>query len=393
MRRVISSIFVLFLLGFFTVASAQLPPEIMVDKYMIHTEQLYAAENYAGAFKEMEKIIGLQKEHSFTLPDEFHFKYARVAFLADSIKIALDSVNKYLSATGKEGKFYKEALALLLKAEADVIITPGKTCSGKPNGAKCWQELANHPECYVWTNSFDADYFVTWTGKCSGNLLHGNGTLAWYSIYKDEDGKQKQRKSNEYTGHFQKGQKHGHGVHDWGGKNVDEGPYVEGKRHGQWVERRSYESEEGPYSASKEGPYVEGKRHGQWVERRSDGSEEGPYVEGKKHGQWVERRSNGVVDEGPYVEGKRHGQWVFSRSNGTVGSYVEYKKHGQWVERSYGSSYESKAKGEYIHGEREGIWLVYDKDMYSQERCMSHEYHQGKRVKWKNVNKKICRGW
>ena len=105
----------------FAVASARLPPEIMVDRYLIEAEQLYAARDYTEAFKVMEKIITLQKEHSLTLPDEFHFKYAQVALAADSIKIAFEAVNKYLSAAGREGEFYKEALALLIEAEETQI--------------------------------------------------------------------------------------------------------------------------------------------------------------------------------------------------------------------------------------------------------------------------------
>ena len=54
----------------------------------------------SGAFNVMKKIIALEKEHSLTLSNEFHFKYARVALSADSTRIAFDSVNKYLSATG-----------------------------------------------------------------------------------------------------------------------------------------------------------------------------------------------------------------------------------------------------------------------------------------------------
>ncbi len=71
----------------------------------------------------MEKIIALQKEHSLTLSDEFHFKYARVALSVDFTQIALESVSKYLSATGKEGKFYNEALELLLKAEGNEVMS------------------------------------------------------------------------------------------------------------------------------------------------------------------------------------------------------------------------------------------------------------------------------
>jgi len=90
-------------LSLFAVASAQLPPEIMVDKHLIEAEQLHAAKDYVGAFKVMDKIIALQKEHNLTLPVEFHFKYARVALSADSTRIALESVTRYLSATGKGG--------------------------------------------------------------------------------------------------------------------------------------------------------------------------------------------------------------------------------------------------------------------------------------------------
>ena len=96
MQKLLRSFFIVVLLGFFTVASAQLPPKIMADKHLIHAEQLYAAKDYAEAFNVMEKIIALQQEYNLTLPDEFHFKYACAALAADSTRIALESVNEYL---------------------------------------------------------------------------------------------------------------------------------------------------------------------------------------------------------------------------------------------------------------------------------------------------------
>ncbi len=54
MQSIIKGILFTVLLGFFTVASAQLPPEIMADKHLIHAEQLYAAKDYAEAFKEID---------------------------------------------------------------------------------------------------------------------------------------------------------------------------------------------------------------------------------------------------------------------------------------------------------------------------------------------------
>ena len=66
MQRMIRSIFVLFLLGFFTVASAQLPPEIRADKHLLLAEDLFEKKDYESAFREMEKIVALQKEHNLT---------------------------------------------------------------------------------------------------------------------------------------------------------------------------------------------------------------------------------------------------------------------------------------------------------------------------------------
>ena len=164
MQSVVRSIFILFLLGFFTVASAQLSPKVMADKYRIQVGQLLEKEDYKAAFNMVEKIIALQKEHrltladefyfkdtieqllgeknhvavfnmmdkfialqkghSLTLPNEFHFQYAQIAFSTGSFQTAVDAVKKYLATAGKKGQFYKEALALLNKAEQAKQIIP-----------------------------------------------------------------------------------------------------------------------------------------------------------------------------------------------------------------------------------------------------------------------------
>ena len=164
MQSVVRSIFVLFLLGFFTVAPAQLPPKVIADKYRIQVGQLLKKEDYKAAFnmvekiivlqkersltlshefyfkdtieqlfeekryitllKIMDKILVLQKEHSLTLPNEFHFQYAQVAFSTGLFQTAVDAAKKYLATSGKKGTFYKEALALLNKAEEAEQIIP-----------------------------------------------------------------------------------------------------------------------------------------------------------------------------------------------------------------------------------------------------------------------------
>ena len=74
MRKVTS--FIIALLELFAVASAQLPPKVIAEKYLMLAEQLLEKQDYEAALNMAEKIIALQKEHSFILPDEFYFQYA-----------------------------------------------------------------------------------------------------------------------------------------------------------------------------------------------------------------------------------------------------------------------------------------------------------------------------
>ena len=116
MPRVIASVWFGIGLGCFA-AAAQLPPEIQVDRHFVRAKRLLSEDKPWAALAEMDKIITLQKEHVLTLPEEFHFKYAQVAFAAGRTETAIDSLNKYLVGAGREGEFYQEALDLLDSAE------------------------------------------------------------------------------------------------------------------------------------------------------------------------------------------------------------------------------------------------------------------------------------
>ena len=357
-------------LGCFTAAAAQLPPEIMVDRYLLRADRLMEAKDPKGALELMGKIVTLQQEHGLTLPEEFHFKHAKVAVSAGSVQDAIDVVNAYLLQAGREGKFYREALELLddLEQLGQILTWIGtdKLCARQPKSTSCWKELTDQPGCYVWVDYLILNQTVTWTGVCSGGRAQGEGTLKWVW----EDGE----KTLESTGSLTKGKRHGEWVVRLADGAVHEGPYVEGKRHGQWVFRDAAGGvNKGPYVEGKmhgqwvrrgaggsvwEGPYVEHKRHGHWVVRSADGTvEEGPIVEGEKRGHWVVRYADGTVHKGPYVEDKRHGQWVVRSADGHVlqGPYVEDKKHGQWVERSADGTVE---EGPYVEGKRHGHWVV-----------------------------------
>ena len=95
----------------------QLPPEILVDRHLVRVERLLAAGNHAEAHAVMQEIVALQEEHAVTLPDDFAFRSARVAFGAGLTETAIGSLNEYLLTAGREGAFYREALELLDSAE------------------------------------------------------------------------------------------------------------------------------------------------------------------------------------------------------------------------------------------------------------------------------------
>ena len=216
-------------------ASFELSPEMLADKKLIKAEMHHEKREYADALKLMDEIIALQKAHNFKFSDEFHYKYARMALSAGSAGIAIESIGKYLAATGREGKFYKDALALLIEAEERQIrveetrFAVEETCTGKPQGSVCWKELANLPQCYIWDDYYYEDQTVTWSGGRYGSLAHGQGTLVWTAGWG--------KFSN--TGRLVKGKSVGHWVMREENGDKETGEWVAGKREGRWLRFRS----------------------------------------------------------------------------------------------------------------------------------------------------------
>ena len=116
-KGALGSVCVAVWLGCFTAAAVQLPPDVLVDKYLLQARMLNEEKDHKGALEAMDRILALQKEHDLTLPEAFPFQYAQMAFAAGSVQATIDSANRYLTAAGREGKYYREALELLLKAE------------------------------------------------------------------------------------------------------------------------------------------------------------------------------------------------------------------------------------------------------------------------------------
>ena len=96
--------------------TAQLPPEILVDRHRLRAERLLD-DDPAAALEAMNEILALRDEHDLVLADGFRFQYAQAAFAAGRTESAIASLSEYLLATGREGEFYREALELLDSAE------------------------------------------------------------------------------------------------------------------------------------------------------------------------------------------------------------------------------------------------------------------------------------
>ena len=290
MRKMAMSVVVSVLLGGFTVAVAQLPPDIVADRELVRAERLISEGDHSGALEAMNRIVALQGEHNLALPEEFHFKYAEVALAAGRVEDAVDAVNQYLVAVGREGSFYREALELLDSVEQIEIRAEqiqDQTCTGQPEGAACWMELENQPECHVWNPNLQPDAIVTWTGACVGGLARGTGTLTWVW----DSGQQ----TSESTGRLQEGQRHGPWVVRTADGGTSESFYVEGTNVGRTAEAEAMD-----------GLLVDGKMHGDWVWRFATGTvEEGPFVENQMHGRWVWRFADGREEVDRYVNGEQ----------------------------------------------------------------------------------------
>jgi len=147
----------------------------------------------------------------------------------------------------------------------------------------CWHKVKNRPGCYLW----DEVYFgliVEWSGHCKNGMADGRGEESWLTNKAD---------NNDNAGSYLNGKKHGQWI-EWGEiGSVDEGPYVDGKRHGRWVE--------GFGRRVREGIYVNGKEHGRWITRNAD--HEVHYVDGKMRSRWVIRNANITVRTTCYENG------------------------------------------------------------------------------------------
>ncbi len=106
-------LYILILSGISTPSSAQLPPEIMADAYLLQVEQAVRDGDLDRGRTVIHKIRTLKNQNELDLEVEFYYRYGKAADALGMSDVALDSVVKYLAAAGREGQHYGEALALM----------------------------------------------------------------------------------------------------------------------------------------------------------------------------------------------------------------------------------------------------------------------------------------
>ena len=96
---------------------AELPPEILMDRLLLRAQSHIEAGSPVDALQVMGQALVLKEEHGIELPERFHFDYGRAALAAGQPESAIDHLNQYLIAAGRQGEQYRSALVLLETAE------------------------------------------------------------------------------------------------------------------------------------------------------------------------------------------------------------------------------------------------------------------------------------
>ena len=90
-----------------------LSSEIQVDILMKAAKMDLEDERWIDAVESLEKAMKL----GVNLPGKFHFLYGKALFKTGSYEHSLSSLTNYLTLVGRDGKFYENAITLIVEAE------------------------------------------------------------------------------------------------------------------------------------------------------------------------------------------------------------------------------------------------------------------------------------
>jgi antitoxin component YwqK of YwqJK toxin-antitoxin module len=152
-------------------------------------------------------------------------------------------------------------------------------------------------------------------------------------------------------------------VGDWifyhkNGEVESKGKYVEGQPHGQW----KWYFNDG--KLRRQEFYRRGKEEGESVEYDEEGNviSEGEYISGLKEGEWYYHVGD-HTEKGNYLDGERHGIWIYEYPDGEInyeGEYLQGLAVGK--HKWYHPNGQIKKQGKYSSGVRVGTWKTFDEE-------------------------------
>ena len=92
-----------------------LPPEVEADRLLLSAGEKMDKKDYTGAGQDLDKIKAL----GVKLPVEFYYQNGRYLAGLKNAAEAKKNLETYLDKSGKEGKFYQEALKVFSYVEAN----------------------------------------------------------------------------------------------------------------------------------------------------------------------------------------------------------------------------------------------------------------------------------
>lgn len=111
----------------------------------------------------------------------------------------------------------------------ELNLPEGPICTGRASSEGCWMEISNQAECFL-RNPFPLDdEFVRWSGECSNGLAQGVGLTSWY-----HNSELSQTSESRNVDGRPDGWAVGRGFGDEAFQS--EGCYVDGERHGRWMQ-------------------------------------------------------------------------------------------------------------------------------------------------------------
>lgn len=95
---------------------ADLPKEILADKYLIEATTELSGKNFQEAIKKFHLI----EELNIEMPENFYYFYAQTTYQIDDFFKTKENIEQYLKIGGRNSKFYKELLNLLIELEKNL---------------------------------------------------------------------------------------------------------------------------------------------------------------------------------------------------------------------------------------------------------------------------------